>query len=80
MRTCKTCKHLIYPTMMGYACKKRGLWGTDIPLFFDSPCECKKWKQRIGKDDANRAFVPAKPLPTGIFYVGKHRVTFVKGK
>lgn len=70
MRTCKTCKHLIYPTMMGYACKKRKLWGTDIPLFFDG-FECKKWKLTNRKDDVN-GFVPAEPLKSGIYYRTKH--------
>lgn len=70
MRTCKTCKHLIYPTMMGYACKKRGLWGTDIPLFFDG-FECKKWKLTNRKDDVN-GFVPAEPLKPGVYYRTKH--------
>jgi len=58
MRTCSTCRFLVYPTAVGYACKKRKLWGTNIPLFFDSPYECKKWKVKLGRDDANKIHIP----------------------
>lgn len=70
MRTCQNCRFLIYPTMVGYACKKRGLWGTDIPLFLDGN-ECKKWKLTNRKDDVN-GFVPAEPLKAGTYYHTKH--------
>lgn len=66
-RTCQNCKNLIYPTMIGYACKKRHLWGTDIPLFFDG-YECKKWKPTNRKDDVN-GFVPIKGSEPGAFRI-----------
>ena len=70
MRTCESCIHLIYPTLAGYACRKRRLWGTDVPLFTDG-YECRKWKQTNRKDDVN-GFVPVKPLQSGTIYYGKH--------
>lgn len=74
MRTCQNCRFLIYPTMVGYACKKRGLWGTDIPLFLDGH-KCKKWKLTNRKDDVN-GFVPAKPLQSGTYYKTKHHTLY----
>ena len=72
MRTCESCRFLVYPTLMGYACRKRKLWGNILPLFFDS-IECKKWKRTNRKDDANRAFIaPEERTPRS--------VTIIKGK
>ena len=79
MRTCETCKYLIYPTMVGYACKKRGLWGTDIPLFFDR-CECKKWKLTNRKDDANGKFKKVEPFQAGVYYTTKHHTLYYEGE
>jgi len=55
--------------MVGYACKKMGLWGTDIPLYDGG--SCKKWKLTNRKDDVN-GFVPVKPLQPGTYYYTKH--------
>lgn len=68
--TCENCKNLIYPTMAGYACKKIGRFGTDIPLH--DGFTCKKWKLTNRKDDANKQFVPVKPLQPGVYYRTKN--------
>ena len=66
--------HLIYPTMVGYACKKIGRWGTDIPLHDGG--SCKKWKLTNRRDDVN-GFVPVEPLKTGVYYKTKHSTLYI---
>ena len=64
--------------MVGYACKKRGLWGTGLPLFFDSPYECRKWAQTNRRDNVN-GFVPVEPMKAGVYYHTKHSTLYFEG-
>ena len=73
-RTCKTCKNLIYPTMVGYSCKKIGRWGTDIPLHDGG--SCKKWKLTNRRDNVN-GFVPAEPFKPGVYYRTKNAGLYI---
>lgn len=73
MKTCQNCIHLIYPTMVGYACKKIGRWGSDLPLHDGG--SCKKWKLTNRKDDVN-GFVPVEPMKAGTYYRTKHAMLY----
>lgn len=76
MRTCQNCKHLIYPTMFGYSCKKVRKWGDNIPLHDGG--SCKKWKLTNRKDNVN-GFVPVEPLKSGIYYITDHSTLYIEG-
>lgn len=65
--TCENCIHLIYPTIVGYSCRKVRRFGTDLPLHDGG--SCKKWKLTNRKDDVN-GFVPVDFKP-GITYGNK---------
>lgn len=73
MKTCQNCIHLIYPTITGYACKKIGWWGSDLPLHGGG--SCKKWKLTNRNDDVN-GFVPIEPMRAGIYYRTKHAMLY----